>query len=275
MNEPLQRTIPHSSLGLMRRCPTQPLRFCRQLKYFSEDNFAQKTHRQFGIWKQYPGGCTTAIKSVPYTESMRTISNIPQLARPFRESGSGGISLPVRPAQTGDVRNVPCWFSGKRHLWIHPHKNILGNINVAELRSCQCCDQVCDTSTKCEGRAWRSRVFERFFPENDRGAYAIFPFDAIPSLYLFFSAQYRELRLQWLTPTVTIFGPKKGLLILKIIGYCDNRLQWHFFQSPPVHSGFREGGTKSNFVFANFLISWDVDSKHGKKNFETLFHKFS
>ena len=26
-----------------------------------------------------------------------------------------------------------------------------------------------------------------------------------------------------------------------------------------VHSGFREGGTKSNFVFANFLGSWDVD----------------
>ena len=30
------------------------------------------------------------------------------------------------------------------------------------------------------------------------------------------------------------FCPKKDLLTLKIIRYCDNRPQWHFLQSPPV-----------------------------------------
>ena len=40
-----------------------------------------------------------------------------------------------------------------------------------------------------------------------------------------------------------------------------------------MHSGFREGGTKSNFVFANFLGSWDVDSKNGKKIFLKILPK--
>ena len=38
-----------------------------------------------------------------------------------------------------------------------------------------------------------------------------------------------------------------------------------------MHSGFREGGTKSNFVFANFLGSWDVDSKNAEKKIKIFF----
>ena len=35
------------------------------------------------------------------------------------------------------------------------------------------------------------------------------------------------IRLQW-----QFFGPKKDLLIVKIIGYSDNLLQWHFSGNP-------------------------------------------
>ena len=35
-------------------------------------------------------------------------------------------------------------------------------------------------------------------------------------------------------PQLHSFGPQKGILVQEIIGYCDNWLQRHFCQSPPV-----------------------------------------